>query len=284
MGSTPTSTPVNVARATPRLSRARKGRALSDGWLPLRIPAVLLPAIRILHHRGSPANVAMLERCVTDIGGSWAFCDTDSMAIVATENGGPIPCAGGATTTGDGGEALWALTPAQVLAIRNRFGALNPYDPGVVADVLKEEDSGTCYAISAKRYAIYRLDEVGFPVFVQGDKLSRHGLGHFLNPGDLGAERNAWIKELWQVIILRAHDQPANLPLWSERPTLVQTSVTSPAVLRAFRHINDGLPYACSIKPFNFMLTAAGARPRQHPAWATVPAGRTLRNRSPEVG
>lgn len=31
--------------------------------------------------------LALLERVVTDQGGSYAFCDTDSMAVVATDNG-----------------------------------------------------------------------------------------------------------------------------------------------------------------------------------------------------
>jgi hypothetical protein len=36
--------------------------------------------------------LGLLERCVTDLGGSYAMCDTDSMAIVATTDGGLIPC------------------------------------------------------------------------------------------------------------------------------------------------------------------------------------------------
>jgi hypothetical protein len=39
--------------------------------------------------------LAMLEHEVTNRDGAWAFADTDSMAIVATEHGGLIPCDGG---------------------------------------------------------------------------------------------------------------------------------------------------------------------------------------------
>ena len=39
--------------------------------------------------------LALLERCVTDLGGTYAMEDTDSMAIVATQRGGLIECAGG---------------------------------------------------------------------------------------------------------------------------------------------------------------------------------------------
>ena len=39
--------------------------------------------------------LATLERLLTDQGGTYAFCDTDSMAIVATETGGLIRCPGG---------------------------------------------------------------------------------------------------------------------------------------------------------------------------------------------
>jgi hypothetical protein len=39
--------------------------------------------------------LALLECCVTDLGGSYVMCDTDSMTIVATERGGLVPCPGG---------------------------------------------------------------------------------------------------------------------------------------------------------------------------------------------
>ena len=39
--------------------------------------------------------LAVLERTVTDFGGYYAFCDTDSMAVIATaEYGGMIECPG----------------------------------------------------------------------------------------------------------------------------------------------------------------------------------------------
>jgi hypothetical protein len=36
--------------------------------------------------------LAMLERCITDKGGHYLFCDTDSMCIVASKNGGAVAC------------------------------------------------------------------------------------------------------------------------------------------------------------------------------------------------
>ena len=59
--------------------------------------------------------LAMLERCVTDLGGTWAFCDTDSMAIVATDEGGLVPCPGGPESTAgrDGGHPGTDLRPGR---------------------------------------------------------------------------------------------------------------------------------------------------------------------------
>jgi len=39
--------------------------------------------------------LALLEHCVTELGGTYAMEDTDSMAIVATKRGGFVPCPGG---------------------------------------------------------------------------------------------------------------------------------------------------------------------------------------------
>jgi hypothetical protein len=108
-----------------------------------------------VHHRSSPAHAcALLERSITDAGGTWALCDTDSMAIVATATGGLVACPGGPQTLPIGGSAVAALSIAKVDAIRDRFQALNPYQPTAVPDLLKLESTGTCLAISAKRYVI----------------------------------------------------------------------------------------------------------------------------------
>ncbi len=62
------------------------------------------------------------------------------------------------------------------------------------------------------------------------------------------------------------------MPSWLFRPTMVRTTVTSSSVRHAFRRLNDGRPYTEQIKPFNFLLTAAGAK-----APAGVPESRPFR-------
>jgi len=168
--------------------------------------------------------------------------------------------------------ACRSLTYEQVESIRGRFTSLNPYDPGVVPDLLKLEETAHCYAISAKRYALYNLDKKGEPVFPNDHPPSEHGLGHFLNPTDPGSEDREWIQALWRIIIQKAHGKEVDPLYWINRPTAVQTTVTSTPVLRAFRHLNEGRPYVDQIKPFNFMLTATGAKPP-----AGIPLGEPFR-------
>lgn len=86
--------------------------------------------------------LAMLERCVADAGGSFVFCDTDSMANVAIQHGKLVPCSGGTQRDGSGRKAVQALSWEAVEAIRARFAALNPYDravvPGSILELEKE--------------------------------------------------------------------------------------------------------------------------------------------------
>jgi len=103
--------------------------------------------------------LAILERCVTDLGGTWAFCDTDSMAIVATRNGGLVACCSGGNINGPDGPAVLALSFDQVDEIRERINALNPYNRDVVPDILKLEAQSWCYSISAKRYGLFTHDD-----------------------------------------------------------------------------------------------------------------------------
>ena len=160
--------------------------------------------------------LALLEREVADRGGTYAFCDTDSMAIVSTENGGLVPCRGGSHRTSEGQEAIRALPWSEVEELREKFQALNPYDERVPGSVLELEDENFadrarteqrqlhCYAISAKRYALYALDEEGEVILraasktdpYPGEKWSEHGLGHLLNPTDPESEDRDWIRQL----------------------------------------------------------------------------------------
>jgi hypothetical protein len=85
--------------------------------------------------------LALLENCITKLGGTYAMEDTDSMAIVATERGGSLPCSGGPLKLKNDSQAIKALTWTEVTDIAKRFEALNPYDQNAVpGSILKIED------------------------------------------------------------------------------------------------------------------------------------------------
>jgi hypothetical protein len=88
--------------------------------------------------------LALLEHCVTELGGTYAMEDTDSMAIVATNRGGFIFCPGG-NLVKNGVEGVNALTWKQVDEIVKKCEALNPYNRKIISgSVLKIEDDNTC--------------------------------------------------------------------------------------------------------------------------------------------
>lgn len=116
--------------------------------------------------------LAIAERLAADAGITWAFCDTDSMALARP----------------DGMEEADFLKRADL--VRDWFTSLNPYEHK--GPVFKIEDDNYriergkvtdqlehlyCLAISAKRYALFNLDERGRPIL---RKASAHGLGHLL--------------------------------------------------------------------------------------------------------
>lgn len=211
--------------------------------------------------------LALLERCVTDAGGTWAMCDTDSMGIVAIHDGGLIHCKGGPHQL-DGHDAILALSYDQVDEIRGRFEALNPYDRGAVpGTILKAEVDAWCYAVAAKRYALFRLDETGQVSLVPAKEHQpcSHGLGHLLNPSDPDGAPDGpgWIVQLWEHELGRriTPHLPADEPDWYAAPTLARLTVTSPGLLNPFAKMNAGKPYREQVKPFNFMLFAPGAQP-----------------------
>ena len=206
--------------------------------------------------------LAVTERLALDKGLEWSFCDTDSMAL-AKPNAMPQ-----------------SDFVDKVSEIIDWFDKLNPYDFG--GSILKSEavnfglDGNSeheplyCYAISAKRYALFNLDGSGKPIL---RKASAHGLGHLRAPYD---ERNPaigisapqdnlsnigvelWQHDLWIKIIEAALSGNPNQIDLSYHPNLQLPAIsryaaTSPAILRWFKQYNSTRSYADQVKPFGFL-------------------------------
>ena len=224
------------------------------------------PPLASLITSGGRLLLAMLERCIQQAGGSYLFCDTDSMCIVGSAKGGEVPCVGG-TQKLDGKEAIRALSSDEIKSIANRFNRLNPYDPECVRDILKIEDVNFTdsdpskpprqlfgYAIAAKRYALYTENKNEISVV----KASGHGLGYLFAPkknkrdqkSDDEAEADnevpIWVVEAWEWLIRRELKLNVKNPTWLTLPAMMRMTMTSPNVMR--HHRPDWLA------PFNFFL------------------------------
>jgi len=210
--------------------------------------------------------LACAERLALDAGLDWVFCDTDSLAVARPE-------------TIEEASFWWAVE-----AVRGWFDPLNPYaKPGAILK-LEEANFGlegrkagstlvplNCLAISAKRYALFNLDESGRPVI---RKASAHGLGHLIAPyndstapeglpapqadlHDLGVDR--WQHDVWHRIVAAALEgrpdqvQLTDLPGF-DRPSVNRYAATTPVLLRWFKTYNKGKPYRAQVRPFGFML------------------------------
>jgi len=220
------------------------------------------PLLATMITSGARLMLACAEAVAERQGLGWAFCDTDSLAIARPKTMGR-----------DAFEA-------RVQNVIDWFVPLNPYaKPG---SILQIEDvnyaAGTnelaplyCWAISAKRYALFNIDGDGMPII---RKASAHGLGHLMEPygedspapevpvpiGDLskiGVKR--WQYDLWFHIIraaLDGHPNQVSLDYHAglSKPALMRYGATSPALLRWVKSFNENKPYPEQIKPFGFMV------------------------------
>jgi hypothetical protein len=224
------------------------------------------PLIGTLITGAARLMLAITERLVLASGLDWAFCDTDSMAIAKPA---------------DMGEPKFH---DRVEAIRSWFDALNPYaDKGPLlkledanfglADgiLAKETQPLYCFAISAKRYALFNLGE-DRQIIIR--KASAHGLGHLLPPyteldaptsipapaislDEIGVER--WQHDLWYQIIrgaLDGHPDQVDLDYHPnlDLPAASRYGATTPNLLGWFDKHNDERPYTDQVRPSNFLL------------------------------
>ena len=231
--------------------------------------------------------LALTERLVGDAGLDWAFCDTDSMAIAKPHD----------MTTDE--------FHVRVGSVVEWFDDLNPYD--FKAKILKIEDvnfdhddakqykSLYCWAISAKRYALFNLDAEGNPVI---RKASGHGLGHLHEPYNkkspapsipkpvipvhkIGKGFKLWQHDVWWKIIRAALDgTPDKVELdfhpSLDLPAISRYGATTPALLRWLKPYNRNRLYRNQVKPFGF-LTALTANP--HVPDETIVTSATHRRR-----
>ncbi len=222
------------------------------------------PPIASLITSGGRLLLAMLEQCIRDARGSYLFCDTDSMCIVASEEGEPVPCVGGSRKIEER-DVVRALSFKQVKAIAKKFNHLNPYNPKFVKEILKIEDVNHVdgdttkplrrlmgYAIAAKRYALYTQTEGNISVV----KASGHGLGFLFAPKKIRPDEKSehesnedvpqWVVEAWDWLIRREFKLAAKNPTWLGLPAMMRMTMTSPNVMRHNRPE--------WLAPFNFFL------------------------------
>jgi hypothetical protein len=217
------------------------------------------PPVASLITSGGRLLLAMLERSIQDLEGNYLFCDTDSMCIVASEQGGLTPCVGGAFELNDQG-AIKALSFAQVASVADRFNELNPYG-AVVRDILKTEDINHVdsdaskprrqlfgYAIPSKRYALYTQNGDNISIV----KASGHGLGYLLSPKEEKEEKERtdagddeedddddkvpeWVNEAWERLLCKELGLRPKEPDWLDLPAMMRMAMTSPNVMRTGR-------------------------------------------------
>ncbi len=229
------------------------------------------PPVSALITAGGRLLLAILEKMVTDSGGTYLMCDTDSMAIVASEHGGLVPCQGGTYRTPERREAVKALSSKKVQEIVDCFEKLNPYDkkivPGSVLNIVEELNFDSNkrprqvwgWGNSAKRYCLFEYVDDGKVRLV---KVSEHGLGLYYRPKegrDSECEVAMWIKEGWEWLLNGVLGISSTTPDWFPLPVMRRVAITTPNVMTTLRMLNRdrARPYNFALSPVLLNLTSS---------------------------
>ena len=225
------------------------------------------PLLATLTTAGARLMLAIAEHLAACEGIGWAFCDTDSFALARPKDVSDtefVECAD---------------------RVRSWFEPLNPYEGAGELFKCEEQNYGLrggrptkrlaplyCFAVSAKRYALFNLDRHRRPVL---RKVSGHGLGHLMPPyeddgaplripaprvtvADLGIGIRRWQHDLWYLIVLAAlegHPEKvgiAHLPGF-DVPAASRYGATTPELLSWFAAYNEGRSYRGQVRPFGFL-------------------------------
>ena len=237
------------------------------------------PLIATLITGAARLMLATAERLAADQGLSWAFCDTDSLAIARP----------------DGMDDPTFLERAT--AVVHWFDGLSPYGDNESLFKIEDENfrlvQGTltkdhheplyAYAISAKRYALLNLAEDGRPLL---RKALAHGLGHLIDPyrdadapeqipkpvidlRKIGIHR--WHYDLWYLIVraaLAGEPDQVDLAILPNMacPAASRYSLTTPVLAHWFDRYNEVNPTIRQVRAFNFMLSFQVSMPKVNAA------------------
>ena len=219
------------------------------------------PILGVLITGAARLMLGIAERLALDAGLDWAFCDTDSFAFIRPKNIPVMSFASECKRSSIGSSPQPYRKPGSILKIED-------VNYGIDSKGIKPL---YCFAISAKRYALFNFDRDGKPVL---RKASAHGLGHLIDPYNeadappnlpqpkvplrkLGVKR--WHHDLWIRILQAAIDgKPDQVAIdWHPaflQPAAMRYAATSPALLAWFKQHNGGKPYADRVGPFVFLL------------------------------
>jgi hypothetical protein len=231
------------------------GKELSDASDVVENPGPwFFPPLASLITAGGRLLLGMTEACVQKKQGSYLFCDTDSLAVVASRHGGPLRI--------PGGEGLRILSWKELQDIADKFESLNPYDLQIVeksilnlvkANYVDSNDEKPRrqlhgYSISAKRYALYeKIGKAGIKIVDP----KAHGIGFLYPPKDSpkGWKKDVaqWIYEIWDYIARGILKLKRRAPTWLDLPQMMRLTITTHNVL-------DRLGGWEVARPYNFLM------------------------------
>jgi len=207
---------------------------------------------------GARLLLGLGERFIHDAGGEVAYCDTDSLIVVASEHGGFATCTNGSYCLPDGSRAVRALSWSEVDSILAELAPLNVYKMPGSSFKMEDENFDSAdhqrqlwfYGVREKSYALYVLDENGEPTVV---KHSAHTIGLYNSPIP-GDRQQRWIAEAWTLAIRRVLGLPVEEPAWLGLPALSQLTLTTCNVMKGYADTPG-------VHPFDFLAVAQVAYP-----------------------
>lgn len=178
---------------------------------------------------GARLMLATAEALITNNNGTFAYCDTDSVMV----------------------------SSPHAHIIQEFFQSLNPYAVAVPMFKIEEDcygklDNVSFYGISAKRYALYDIDETTGQVMLR--KYSAHGLGHLQN-----IDEEQWWKEIL-MLHYGANQLQRVTRNYASKFAYSQLTINRYNVLDRFKEFNKDKPFHKQIKPFNFITLGTGYR------------------------
>lgn len=217
---------------------------------PPRLGPFAFPPAATFVYAGGRLLMAALDAALRTEGATWAWCSVDAAAVVASPQGGLIPCPSGPERDEADAASVRAAPASVVEAVAQRFDRLG--GTGFLRAEYPDEDRLWGLSLGPNLNVLYTLDDEEPRILKCSEVMTtnlRPPAGRFDGGNDSVRAEDAFGDQTWRWVLKRLGNAEACEPAWFDDPAVSYVPMSSAAALKALGEAGSPFGFAGATSP-----------------------------------